>query len=113
MADGTYSRTFIREWRLSRGLSLRKLSSMTASHPGGEPVISHASLGRIEKGEQPYSQAVLEAVSRALNVPTALLLESRPDENFETQELIADFRTLDPSKRRQVINFVKFLVGQP
>lgn len=113
MADGTYRKTFIRDWRLSRGLSLRQLSSMTAAHPGGQPVISHASLGRIEKGEQPYSQAVLEALSRALTVPTTLLLDSRPDEDFETQKMVAAFRRLDPSKRQQVIDFVKFLAGQP
>jgi len=64
---------FIKEWRLSRNLSLRKLADRLVSDTF-EPVISYASLSRIEKGEQPYSHEILEAIAEALGTSPASLL---------------------------------------
>ena len=64
---------FIREWRLSKNLSLRKLADRLVDDHFVS-IISYASLSRIEKGEQPYSQETLEAIADALGTSAASLL---------------------------------------
>lgn len=67
--------THIRAWRKHRGHTLEDVlgrlevlgMTMTA-----------ASLSRIERGIQPYSQDILEALSDALNVAASDLLENDP-----------------------------------
>lgn len=71
---------FIREWRQSKHLSLRKLADRLVIDTF-EPVISYASLSRIEKGEQPYSQEVLEAIADALGTSPAALLIFDPTQD--------------------------------
>lgn len=68
---------FIREWRLSKNLSLRKLADRLLTD-NLEPIISYASLSRIEKGSQPYTQDVLEAIADALGTSPAALLMFDP-----------------------------------
>jgi transcriptional regulator with XRE-family HTH domain len=51
-------RTFFREWREYRGLTQEQLA--------GRLETSVASISRIEKGTQPYTQDVLEALAEAL-----------------------------------------------
>jgi transcriptional regulator with XRE-family HTH domain len=72
-----YGKTFIREWRKYRGLSLRGLADRLELS-GPDETFSHASIGRIENGQQPYSQPVLEAISQALDVEVAHLLSTDP-----------------------------------
>ena len=47
---GDYRKTYVRQWRQRRGLSLRKLADRLETTPGGDPIVSYASLSRIEKG---------------------------------------------------------------
>jgi transcriptional regulator with XRE-family HTH domain len=54
-----YRLTFIRQWRKHRGYNLEQLAEMVG--------ITHASLSRIERGLQPYGQALLEALAEALS----------------------------------------------
>jgi transcriptional regulator with XRE-family HTH domain len=62
--------TFIRQWRKHRGKTLEQL---------GEAVdMSHAQVSRIERGLQPYSQPVLEAIADALQTDPASLLMRDP-----------------------------------
>lgn len=70
-----YRRTFIRQWREHRGLTLEALADRVGEKIGG---MTHASLSRIERGRQPYSQLVLEAIAEALNVGVADLLIRNP-----------------------------------
>jgi transcriptional regulator with XRE-family HTH domain len=67
-----YQRTFIRQWREHRELTLEAL---------GERIgMSHVSLSRIERGLQPYSQPVLEAIAKALRTDAASLIMRNPEE---------------------------------
>ena len=109
MADGPYGKTFFREWRLKRGLSLRRLAARMESEPGGAPVISFASLGRIENGLQPYSQPILEALSVALGVSKGALLEMHPDKEGEVVDLV---RRLNRTKQAQAIEYFRFLAAK-
>lgn len=99
---------YIREWRTKRQLSLRRLAARMEREPG-EPLISHASLGRIETGDQPYSQEVLEALAEALNVSRSALLEMDPTKEGEVIDLV---RRLDDRKRAQALDYLKFLASQ-
>ncbi len=65
-----FRRTFIRQWREYRGKTLEQLAEATG--------ITHASLSRIERGLQPYSQAILEALAEALMTDPASLLMRDP-----------------------------------
>lgn len=98
---------YIREWRKKRRLSLRRLAARMESEPG-EQLISHASIGRIETGEQPYSQDILEALAVALDVSKSDLLEMDPDKEGEIIDLV---RKLDEAKRAEAINYLKFLAS--
>jgi transcriptional regulator with XRE-family HTH domain len=57
-------RNFIREWRESRNLTLERLSERLREAQG--LAITHASLSRIERGLQPYSEPVLWALAAEL-----------------------------------------------
>ncbi len=64
-------RTFIRQWRQHRGLTVEQLADAIG--------ITHASLSRIERQKQPYSQAILEAIADRLNADVASLLMRDPE----------------------------------
>lgn len=64
------SPTFIRHWREYRGLSLERLADRLST--------TKASLSRIERGLQPYSQPLLEALAEALICTPADLLMRNP-----------------------------------
>lgn len=106
MAKKKYRRTYIKEWRNKRKLSLRKLAAKMEVEPGGEELISHVSIGRIENGQQPYSQPILEGLSVALRVPKAALLDIHPDKEEKVIDLV---RQLDESKQAQAIEYLQFL----
>jgi transcriptional regulator with XRE-family HTH domain len=65
-------RTFFKEWRVHRGLSQEQLADRLET--------SVASISRIEKGSQPYTQDVLEALAEALMTDPASLLMRNPDD---------------------------------
>lgn len=67
-----YRRTFIRQWRESRGLTLEQLAErleMTAS-----------GLSMLERGQSGYTQARLEQLAEALSTDPASLLMRDPSD---------------------------------
>jgi transcriptional regulator with XRE-family HTH domain len=100
--------THIREWRKHRGLTLRDLADRI--NAGREaPLISYASLGRIENGQQPYSQDILEAVATALQVDEpALMLCSQPR---ETEQLLNVWPQLNTKERRMAIGIMQAILA--
>jgi len=65
-----YRPTFIRQWREYRGLTLEQLAARVGT--------THATISRIERGKQPYSQPLLEAIADALGTDPASLLMRNP-----------------------------------
>lgn len=98
--------TYIRAWREKRGLSLRQLAGRLETTPGGDPLISFASLGRIEKGKQPYSQPILEALAFALNVTPSMLLEMDPNAEGQVIDML---RRLGPAKQSEALEYLRYL----
>lgn len=105
--ERTYGKTFIREWRVYRGLSLRRLADRLEMS-GPNDSISHASLGRIETGDQPYSQPILEALASALNCSVTDLLSVDPTKEGEVVDLM---RMINDKNRDQAIRVLRALTG--
>ena len=103
MEKSKYKISFIRQWREERGYSLRTLASRMESEPGIE-LISYAQLGRIEKGQQPYSQPILEAAAHALNVSVTDLIRNDPTKDSEVIDLLKE---LSESDKNYAIKFLK------
>lgn len=110
MEKPLFKRTYIKEWREKRGLSLRRLAERLEETPGGELLISHASIGRIEKGQQPYSQPILEAIATALGVPTYMLLEVNPDKDGDVIDITLRLNKAPPELRDQAVSILNALL---
>jgi transcriptional regulator with XRE-family HTH domain len=65
-----FRRTFIRQWREHRGLTLEQLAERVDRSTG--------SLSMLERGERGYSQEGLEALAEALQTDPASLLMHDP-----------------------------------
>ena len=116
MAEQLYRKTYIKEWREKRGLSLRRLADRLEQSPGGDLLISHTSIGRIEKGQQPYSQPILEAIAAALGVTASMLLEVNPEKDGDVIDITLRLNKAPPELRRQAIDILEALLksaGQP
>jgi transcriptional regulator with XRE-family HTH domain len=102
----------IRAWRKKKGLSLRELANRMEAEPG-VPLLSHVSIGRIERFEQPYSQDVLEALATALGRTKADLLERDPDIDPVEQKVIdisARLQAAPPDVQEQAIRVLEALL---
>jgi len=78
----TFGMTYIRTWRKKRGLSLEFLAVRVGKRVGH---MTHASLSRIERGLQPYSQPILEALAEELtygDVAALLLCDPTEPDNI-------------------------------
>jgi transcriptional regulator with XRE-family HTH domain len=96
--------TFIRAWRKHRGLTLAQLADRLQVEL--EVDISEGQLSRIERGETPYSQDILEAVAQALRCEPADLIMRDPTQPDGIWSLID---TLQPVERAQAIAVIKAL----
>lgn len=105
-----YRRTYIREWRKKRNLSLRRLAERLEQTPGGDLMLSHVSIGRIERGVQPYSQANLEAIADALGVSAATLLEVNPEKDGDVIDITLRLNKAPLELRKQAINILEALL---
>lgn len=70
--------TFIKAWRKARGLTLERLSEQLLLER--EVEITDGQLSRIERGESPYSQDLLEAIAEVLRCEPAHLLNVNPSD---------------------------------
>ena len=96
--------TFIRAWRKHRALTLAQLADRLQVEL--EVDISEGQLSRIERGETPYSQDILEAVAQALRCEPADLIMRDPTQPDAIWSLID---TLKPVERRQAVEILKAL----
>lgn len=65
-----YRLTYLRQWREHRLLTLEQLAERIG--------MTHASLSRVERGLQPYSQPMLEALAEELGTDPASLIMRDP-----------------------------------
>jgi transcriptional regulator with XRE-family HTH domain len=106
-----YRRTFIRQWREYRGLSLRQLAARLEKEVGGA-AISHASLGRIETGNQAYTQPIIEALAEALGADVYDLLNVDPKKAGQVVDLTGYLKRLSESELAQALDYIRFLASK-
>lgn len=93
-----FRRTFIREWRKHRSLTLEQLADrldMTASH-----------LSMLERGQRGYSQDTLEALAEAMQTDPASLLMRNPS---DPDAIWSIWDSAKPGTKRQIIEVAKAL----
>lgn len=110
MTEQLYRKTYIKEWRERRGLSLRRLADRLEQTPGGDLLVSHSSIGRIEKGQQPYSQPILEAIASALGVTASMLLEMNPEKDGDVIDITLRLNKAPLELRKQAIDIIEALL---
>lgn len=103
--EGPYRKTYIRPWRKKRGLSLERLADRVGEKIGG---MTHASLSRIERGLQPYSQPILEAIAEELTGGDVASLLMRNPADPEGMWSIWD--QAQPGQRKQIVEVAKTLL---
>lgn len=100
MATPTRHKTFLREWRkMKPGRTLEMVAA--------ELHISQPQLGRIEKGQQPYNQDLLEALADLYGCTVADLLMRNP---AEPDAIWSIWDQAKPGQRRQIVEVAKTLV---
>jgi DNA-binding Xre family transcriptional regulator len=88
------------------GRPISALGASTALQVELEVDISEGQLSRIERGETPYSQDILEAVAQVLRCEPADLIMRDPTQPDAIWSLID---TLKPVERRQAVEILKAL----
>jgi transcriptional regulator with XRE-family HTH domain len=94
-----FRKTFIRQWRHHRGLTLEKLADrleMTPSH-----------LSMLERGQRGYTQDTLEAVASGLQTDVASLLMRDPTDKDAIWSI---WDQAKPGQRKQLVEIAKTIV---
>lgn len=102
-----YHRTFLREWRDTAGLTLERAASRIGELTGEG--LTHGQLSRIERGLQPYSQAILEAAADAYGTDPASLLMRNPN---DSDAIWSIWDQAGKGERQEIENFARFTVGR-
>lgn len=99
MKKRAYRKTYIREWRKYRVLTLEQLAErieMTPSH-----------LSMLERGQRAYTQETLEAVAHALQTDAASLLMRNP---LDQDAIWSIWDQAKPGERRLIVDIAKTVV---
>jgi plasmid maintenance system antidote protein VapI len=94
-----FKRTFIREWRKHRGLTLEKVADRLDMTPG------HISM--LERGQRGYTQETLEALASALQTDVASLLMRNPS---DPDAIWSIWDQAKPAQRRQIVAIMTTVV---
>jgi len=102
---------YIRQWREHRNLSLAKLAARMEVEPGGEELISAMSLSRIERGQQPYSEELLNALGDALSCSLGELISVNPLMDGQVIDLMRFIQDLDRRNAGKALTILKAALG--
>lgn len=90
-----YRKTFVREWREHRGMTLEQLAERAGT--------THATLSRLERGKQPYGQALLEAIAKVLGTDVPSLIRGGPADAEEIRAIM----DAEPDERAMIAELAK------
>ena len=107
MTKRTLGKHFIKQWREYRGLSQARLAARMEEEPGGDELISAMSLSRIERGIQPYSENLLNALSDALSCSPWELLSVNPEADGQVVDLMRFIHDMDKRKAERALTILK------
>lgn len=94
-----YKRTFIRQWREHREKTLEYLAEKIG--------ITHASLSRIERGLQPYSQPIVESIAKELATDVSSLLNRDPN---DPEAIWSIWDQAKPAERKMIVDIAKTII---
>lgn len=94
-----FRRTFLKEWR-----EYRELTQEQAAERVG---MDRSNLSRVERGEVPYSQALLEAASEAYRCEPWDLLNVNPLKEGEVIDLTSLLKGASPEMRAEIIGYAR------
>lgn len=94
-----FRRTFIRQWRDHRGLTLERLADRVGMTAGN--------LSQLERGNQGYTQNTLEALAEALQTDVASLLMRNPQ---DSEALWSIWDQAKPAERQMLVDIAKTVV---
>ncbi len=94
-----FRRTFIRQWRDHRGLTLERLADRVGMTAGN--------LSQLERGNQGYTQNTLEALAHALQTDVASLLMRNPE---DSEGLWSIWDQAKPGERQMLVDIAKTVV---
>ena len=94
-----YRPTFLRQWRLHRGKTLVQVAE--------ELHMSHGQLSRIERGQQPYNQELIERLAELYMCEPVDLLIRDPSEPTNIWSI---WDHAKPGERRQIAAVAEALV---
>lgn len=98
---------YIRHWREHRRLTQDQVVARMEKEPGGDSIISKMSLSRIERGEQPYSEEVLNALSHALGADPWELISVNPAMDGQVIDLMRFIRDLPAESAPQALRILR------
>ena len=93
-----FRKTFIREWRKFRGLTLEQLADRLNMTPGY--------LSMLERGQRGYTQDTLENVASAMNTDPASLIMRNPQ---DTDAIWTLWDRASVAEKRQIVEVAKAL----
>lgn len=96
-------RTFLKEWREHRHLTQEQAAERLN--------MDRSNLSRVERGEVPYSQALLEAAADAYNCEPWDLLNVNPLKEGAVVDLMAVMKQATPEQRAEIIGYARGRIG--
>ncbi len=96
-----FRRTYMKEWRDRKGLTLELLEERIG--------ITYSYLSKIERGARPYNQGTLEKIARGLEVTEAAILAQDPADPEGVWAIAERIQQLPPAARRQIIAVIEAL----
>lgn len=96
--------TYLRAWRLFRGLTQERAAELVG--------ITYTTLGKIERGLVPYSQALLEAAASAYNCEPWDLLHVDPMKAGRAVDLTELLKGATPELQAEIIGFARGRLGK-
>ena len=97
----TKRRTFIREWRQARGLTIEQLAARLDD-------MAPSNLSMLERGQRGYVQDTLERIAQELQTDVAALLTRKPTEDEPISQI---WNEASPAQRRQIVAIAKTITG--
>jgi transcriptional regulator with XRE-family HTH domain len=94
-----YRRTYLREWRKFRGLTLEQLAGRIEATPG--------SLSLLERGQSAYTQGTLESLAVALGTDAASLLSVDPSKEGTVVDISDILRQAQPADIEAIIGYAQ------
>lgn len=98
--EASYGSTYLRQWRFHRG---KRPLTEVAEKVG----LTHGQLSKIERGEQPYNQGLLEQLAKLYRCEVVDLLIRDP---LEPEAIWSLWARANPSTKRQIVGVAETLI---